>query len=109
MPVEYTVEVQPAALHDMEVAVAYIANELKSPAAAEKLAERLVQGIESLAKLPSRCPLHRTTLPLRHEYRQLLVGSYLVFFTVSEQDETVTVARVLYAGPNLDKQREQPK
>lgn len=68
-----------------------------------------VQGIESLSKLPSRCPPHRTAPPLRHEYRQLLVGSHLVFFTDSEQDELATVARVLHAGLNLGKQLEQPK
>lgn len=104
MAITYRVEVQPLALRDMNDVVTYIASELKSPAAADHLADKLVEGIESLATLPSRCPLHQTLRPLRHEYRQLRVDNYLVLFTVSEEKETVTVARVLYARRDLDKQ-----
>lgn len=103
MAIDYRVEVQPLALRDMSEAATYVASELKNPDAAGRLAESLVQGIESLASLPTRCPLHRASRPLRHEYRRLKVGSYLIFFSISEEEELVTVARVLYARRNLDK------
>ena len=51
-------------------------------------------------------PLHHTQRPLRYEYRQLRVDNYLLLFTVSEEDETVTVARVLYARRDVDKHLE---
>ncbi|MBR1830444.1 MAG: type II toxin-antitoxin system RelE/ParE family toxin [Atopobiaceae bacterium] len=106
MAITYKVVVQPIALRDMTDAVTYIADELKSPSAAERLSEKLVQGIESLAKLPTRCPTHRVSRPLKREYRQLRVDNYLVLFTVSEENETVTVAHVLYARRSLDKHLE---
>ena len=102
MAISYEVVVQPLALQDMTEAVTYIAGELKNPIAADRLAERLVRGIESLAAIPTRCPLHHTQRPLRYEYRQLRVDNYLLLFTVSEEDETVTVARVLYARRDVD-------
>ena len=102
MPVTYKVEIQPQALRDMTEIVTYIADDLKNPDAAERLAERLVHAIESLATLPSRCPLHLPSRPLRREYRRLRVESYLVLFTMSEKDEIVTIARVLYAKRELD-------
>ena len=106
MPIDYKVEVQPLALRDMEEIVSYVAGELKNPPAAQRLAEALVAGMESLAHLPSRCPTHVPMRPLRHEYRKLGVGNYLVFFRVSEKEEVVTVARVLYGRSSLDSRLE---
>ena len=104
MPISYRVVVQPLALKDMEDAVGYVARELKNPSAPQKLAESLTDGIASLSHLPTRCPAHTPMRPLRHEYRKLRVGNQLVFFWVSEEDEAVTVARVLYARKNIDQQ-----
>lgn len=103
MAIHYKVEVQPAALRDMTEAVTYIARELKNHSTATRLSERLASGIESLSKLPSRCPLHVPARPLGREYRKLRVDNYLIFFSVSEVHETVTVARVLYAQKDLDR------
>ena len=85
----------------------YVAQELKNPQAANRLADSLVKGIESLATLPTRCPLHVPVRELGREYRRLSVGNYLIFFCASEADEVVTVARVLYGRRDVDKQLEQ--
>ena len=102
MPITYKVEIQPRALRDMTEIVTYIADDLKNPDAAERLAGKLVQAIESLATLPSRCPLYLPSRPLRREYRRLRVENYLVLFTTSEKDEVVTIAHMLYAKRELD-------
>ena len=102
MPIDYKVEVQPLALRDLEEIVSYVAGELKNPPTAQRLAEDLVAGMESLAHLPSRCPMHVPMRPLKYEYRKLGVGNYLVLFRVSEKEEVVTVARVLYGRSWLD-------
>ena len=106
MPINYRVIVQPAALHDMEDIVGYVAGELKNPSAAQKLAQDLTKGIASLGHLPTRCPAHAPIRPLKHEYRKLRVDNYLAFFWVSEEDETVTVVRVLYARRDFDRRLE---
>ena len=58
--------------------------------------------VQTLAHLPSRCPMHVPMRPLKYEYRKLGVGNYLVLFRVSEKEEVVTVARVLYGRSRLD-------
>lgn len=107
MPITYRVEVQPLALHDMEEIVSYVAGELKNPSAAQKITEDLVAGMESLSRLPFRCSAHVPIRPLKFEYRKLRVGNYLVFFRISEEEEIVTIARVLYGRSNLDRQLDQ--
>ena len=106
MPIDYRVEVQPLALHDMEEMVSYVAGELKNPPVAEQLAEDLVASIASLSRLPSRCPTHVPIRPLAFEYRKLKVGNCLVFFRVSEKEEVVSVARLLYGRRDLDRHLE---
>lgn len=101
MAVAYHVEVQPAALHDLEHIVDYISGELKNLAAAYRFAERATSAMQSLSTLPTRCSLYVPPKPLRREYRKLAVDNYLIFFWVSEEQEIVTVARVLYAGRDL--------
>lgn len=96
MPLTYRVVIQPAALSDMTGIVTYVAADLKNPSAANRLADRFDEGIRSLSTFPTRCPLYLPPRPLEREYRKLAVGNYLIFFSVSEEEEEVTVARVLY-------------
>lgn len=97
MPIVYDVEVQPAALRDMTNIVDYVSDELGNPAAASRLADQFVACIESLRSLPTRGALYAPPRPLMREYRWTRTGNYLVFFTVDEERELVTVARVMYA------------
>ena len=62
--------------------------------------------VQPLSHLPSRCPMHVPMRPLKHEYRKLGVGNYLVFFRMSEKEEVVTVALVLYGRSGLDSRLE---
>lgn len=96
MGLEYRVVVQSAALHDMTRIVTYLANDLENPTAAGHMADRFDAAIRSLSTLPTRCAPYVPPRKLLHEYCKLVMGNYLVFFYVSEEAETVTVARVLY-------------
>lgn len=102
MPISYSVEVLPIALRDMEEAVSYIAKELGSPEVAASFSDKLVEGINSLSRFPTRCSPYYPPRKLKHEYRKLPVGNYLLFFWVSEEEETVTVARMLHSRMDTD-------
>ena len=93
----YRVEYLPVAREDIVGIASYVAGELRNPSAARRLSHDLVSGAESLAEMPYRQPVYRAAGPLRHEYRCLRVGNYVVFYWVEEDPEpVVTVARVLY-------------
>lgn len=82
----------------MTEAARYISAELKSPAAAEKLAEEFVEAAERIAAFPYAHPAYIPVRPLKREYRKRVVKNYLLFYYVDEERRTVTVARVIYAG-----------
>ena len=93
----YKLEYLPAARQDMVDIARYIAQELKNPIAAEKLALALIEAGNSILMFPYANPTHRPIRPLKHEYRKILVGNYLMFYWIDEEKKLVTIARVIYA------------
>ena len=94
----YKLEYLPAARQDILDMVRYVSTQLQNPSAAARLAERLVAAAENARRMPYAHPAY---LPLRHAYRRILVGQYLLFYWVTEETQTITVARVLYAKRDL--------
>lgn len=99
----YSLEYLPAARQDMVEIVQYIGGELHNPQAAERLALKLIAAGDGLLDFPYANPVHMPVRPLKHEYRKLLVDSYLVFYWVDEREKLITVARVIYAGRSFDR------
>lgn len=93
----YKLEYLPAARQDLVEIVRYISGNLKNPAAAHRLAEKMIDAVEALREFPYAKPAYMPLRPLKHEYRKLLVENYLVFYWVDDQAKQITVARVLYA------------
>lgn len=96
----YKVEYLPAAYRDMVDIVSYISNELGNSAAANKLGIEFVTAIDSLQDFPYRHSVYFPLKPLKHEYRRLPVGNYIVFYWVDEAEKLVVVARVIYSRRN---------
>ena len=90
----------PAARQDMVDIVRYISRVLGNPIAAERLAETLIEAWERIAVFPYANPAHRPIRLLKREYRKLLVQNYLMLYWVDEENQCVTVARVVYAKRN---------
>ncbi len=90
---KYKVIIFPAAKQDLTDIIEYL-NTLSLEAAIKQYDE-IVQKINRLSEMPTRCPLLKTN-ELRHKgYRALLVNNYLVFFIISG-DNTVEIRRILY-------------
>ena len=99
----YNVEYLPLARQDMVEIVTYIARELHNLAAAERIAEQLVQAGDGLRNFPYAAPAYQPLRPLKHEYRKLLVENYMMLYWVTETEKRVTIARVVYARRNYAK------
>lgn len=97
----YTIEYLPAAKQDLLDIARYIAGDIASPAAAERITTDIVAAIDSLAAFPYRRPVYIPLRPLKHEMRSIASGNYLAFYWVSEESQTVTIARVLYARADV--------
>ena len=90
-------EFLPVARQDMVEIVRYISHELKNPESANLLAEKLIEAAENVLTFPYANPAYTPLRGLKHEYRKILVQSYLMFYWVDEEKKAVIIARVLYA------------
>lgn len=98
----YRLEFLPLARQDMVETVRYISHELKNPAAAQRLSNRLIEAAERLTEFPYLYAVHTPIRPLKKEYRKIPVENYCIFYSVDEKAKTVTIMRVLYAGRNYE-------
>lgn len=96
----YKVEYLPAAYNDMIEIIRYISFELGNSVAANKLGVEFVTAIDSLQDFPYRHSVYFPLKPLKHEYRRLPVGNYIVFYWVDEAEKLIVVARVIYGKRN---------
>ena len=88
----YKVKIYPAAKQDLLELVEYL-NTL-SPDAALRIYDRITEEIQSLFRMPERCPRPRDLALAAKGYRYLIVEKYLVFYVVER--DTVQIRRILY-------------
>jgi plasmid stabilization system protein ParE len=98
MHVKYNVEITPAAERDVEEIWIYIAND--SPENATAFILRLEDQINTLERLPDRCPLIPENELLGSSYRHLLYGAYRTIFRVA--GNTVYILRIIHGARLLD-------
>ena len=99
----YNLEYLPIARQDMVELVRYISRELNNPTAAVRLATELIEAGDKIPKFPYAYPAYMPIRPLKHEYRKLLVGNYIMFYWVNEEKQLITVARVIYAKRDFER------
>ena len=99
---KYTIIYSPAARDDLFAIRRYIAEKLKAPAAAAKLAKRIRDSIKKLDTSPERHvrvewePWH--SMNLRH----YPVGNYEIFYVVDNENTVVTITRIFYGGRDIE-------
>ncbi len=92
--VKFVVRLLPIAEDDLDEIIAYIA--LDSLTAALKLADRIESDLASLASFPELGRIPRDPDVREAGYRYLIVGNYLIFYTVEKR--TVLVHRILHGA-----------
>lgn len=100
MSINYNIVITEPAERDLQGIAEYIANELLEPTTARKLVTKIAEAVFQLEQMPFRNSLVRDERLARQGIRGLLVDSYIVFYTVSEKEKTVTIIRILYGKRN---------
>ena len=93
----YTVNISSQADNDIRAIYEYIALSLLSPENAEAVLSRLENKIENLDQLPKRFPIYK------NDIRLMPVDNYLVFYSVEERFQTVSILRVMYGKRDMEK------
>ncbi len=97
MKKRYKVLMTEPATGDLLATARYIAKELKEPAAAKNLVEKIREAVMSLSEMPIRHALVTEERLAFLGIRKLPVDNYIVLYVVSETDTVVTVVRILYS------------
>ena len=95
------------ARQDLRDIYAYIAFKLLVPETAVKFIDKILEGARSLETLPKRNPLYREEPWHSKGVYFLPVHNYLVFYTVDDKTNTVSVIRIMYARRDVTRQIEQ--
>ncbi|MCL2671140.1 MAG: type II toxin-antitoxin system RelE/ParE family toxin [Clostridiales bacterium] len=93
----YRVELSKKAKRDLQEIHAYISVNLREPALAEKILDKVEAAIITLRQMPKRYALERDELLRQRNLRKLAVDNYLLFYIVHDKTKTVYIARALYA------------
>lgn len=97
---KYTANESAVAARDLDMAVMYLVDTLKSPSAAKRLLDEYEALISALEETPSVYPLVRDDLLAFCGYRWAKASSYMVFFTVNEDAATVDIHRIAHESRN---------
>ena len=88
---KYTVEISNAALKLITAQARYIAVDCHAPLNASRWLEQVFDTIDGLEDFPSRHNLAPENKYKPYEVRRVLVGKYLILFTIDEVTATVSV------------------
>lgn len=82
----------------------YIAFNLLEPELAARQLGRIEKGILSLDEMPERFRMFKKEPWYSRGLRQMPIDNFIVFYIPNDEDQTVTVIRVIYGGRDIGKQ-----
>ena len=88
---------------DIDEAFEYIAVDLSNPDAATNFADELEEKLDELCKAPKTgCPVENEYLK-RDDVRRILVGNFIAYYLIDEDNGHIVVLRVVYGKRDQDK------
>lgn len=96
----YKIVVTEPAQQDLQGALSYIANQLKNPTAALRLANEFEKQVSALSEMPERYPIVSDGFLASQAIRAFPIKNYIVFYTVHPAAERVSILRFLYGKRN---------
>ena len=92
----YFVKITDIAEEDILSTVKYIADVLKAPIAANNLLDEIEKQEEILGHTPKIYPFAPDYYLAEKGIRFVMIKNYIMFYTINEEEKTVTIIRFLY-------------
>ncbi|MEE0884463.1 MAG: type II toxin-antitoxin system RelE/ParE family toxin [Faecalimonas sp.] len=105
----YQVKISQQVKTDLRDIYEYIAFTLLSPENASKLLSTLEKKILSLENFPKRFKLYHDKLWHDQELRVMPVNNFLIFYICDNQNQIVTILRIMYCGRDIPKELHNSK
>lgn len=96
----YSVFESAHAARDLDMAVSYLLNTLKTKSAATKLLKEYERLLKALEETPTVYPLVRDELLAFAGYHWAPVSSYMAFYTIDEEAREVHIHRIAHGSRN---------
>ena len=96
----YSVFESAHAARDLDMAVSYLVNTLKTKSAATKLLKEYEHLLKALEKTPTVYPLVRDELLAFAGYHWAPISSYMAFYTIDEEAREVHIHRIAHGSRN---------
>lgn len=93
----YSVKLYTNAFNDLDNIYNYIAEEIKEPNIAEKIISTIESAIISLEIMPNRGALRKTGVYKNKDYRQLMIGNYIIVYKVYNIKKEVHIVHIRYS------------
>ena len=100
----YEVKITDLALSQMQEIVSYISVSLQAPDTAKRWLGRMKTELTSLSNFPARVPLTEEEPWHSQGVHKFVVGNYIAYFWIDEDERIVWIAAVVYGRRD---QREQ--
>ena len=97
---KFFVNITQTAFDDLTDIANYIKDSLYNPTASDNQIARIKKGVFSLSASPYRYPFVRDRILAALGYRSMPVDNYIIFYTVSQNNNTVDIMRILYFRRN---------
>lgn len=92
---KFRIVISEDALEDIQTVFRYIADAEGLPITAKRWLDTVEQAIQKLSSQPFLYPEYDLRIPEIPQLRKLVVGRYLVFYTIEETSQSVQVLRVI--------------
>lgn len=91
----YEVTLTDVAKEEIENIYAYILEDLHEEIAANKLMDKIEDGVLRLAQNPYSCPKVKVK-PHNEIYRKLIINNYIVLYDIDEEYKKTVIYRVIH-------------
>ena len=97
----FRVEYSERAADDLSDIISYISGELCNPQAAERFYNNVNEKLGLLREHPHMFPFHHDKKLNAEGLRFAVIGNYLMFYLVDDDNSVVSIARILYGRQDI--------
>lgn len=87
-------------IREMDYIYNYIILNLYAQKSAKELMNNVQQAIENLKIMPQMHMVIKKYSELELEYRRIIIGNYVVLYTISEKEKIIYIVHMYYGGSN---------
>lgn len=87
-------------IREMDYIYNYISSKLYAEKSSKELMKNVQEAIENLKNMPRIHMVIKKYNEVELEYRRIVIGNYIIIYTISEKENTIYIVHMYYGGSN---------